>query len=84
MGLCHGVSGNAYAFLAHWRAGGDACSLRRARAFASWCATHLAPLEPVPDRPHSLYEGAAGFGVLCIDLLRGPASARMPGAELPL
>ena len=82
MGLCHGASGNAYALLAHWRASGDARSLRRARCFAAWCATHYAPLEHVPERPHSLYEGAAGFGVLCVDLLRDPARARMPGAEL--
>ena len=82
MGLCHGVAGNAYALLAHWRASGDARSLRRARCFANWCATHLAPLERVPDRPHSLYEGSAGFATLCVDLLRDPTRARMPGAEL--
>ena len=82
MGLCHGVAGNAYALLAHWRASGNERSLRRAQCFAGWAATHLAPLQRVPDRPHSLYEGSAGLAVLCADLLRDPARARMPGAEL--
>ena len=82
VGLCHGVGGNGYALLAAYRASGDALYFRCARAFACWAATHLAPLERVPDRPHSLYEGNAGFAALCIDLLRDPARARMPGAEL--
>ncbi len=82
VGLCHGVAGNAYALLAHWRASGEARSLRRARSLACWCATHMAALERVPDRPHSLFEGTAGFAALCVDLLRDPARARMPGAEL--
>ena len=55
--LCHGVAGNAYALLAHWRASRNERSLRRARCFAGWAATHLAPLQRQPDRPHSLYEG---------------------------
>ena len=82
MGLCHGVAGNAYALLAHWRASRNERSLRRARCFAGWAATHLAPLQRQPDRPHSLYEGTAGLAVLCVDLLRDPARARQPGAEL--
>jgi hypothetical protein len=81
LGLCHGVAGNGYALLAHWRASGDARSLRRAAAFATWGAAYIASLERVPDSPHSLYEGLAGFGVFCLDMLQ-PAQARMPGAEL--
>ena len=82
LGLCHGIAGNAYALLAHWRATGDAAWLRRAAAFAAFGAEHVAALEGVPDHPHSLYEGLAGFGCLLCDLLGGqPQLARMPGAE---
>ena len=81
LGLCHGVGGNGYALLAHWRAFGDPRSLRRATAFASWGAAHMTHLEAMPDRPHSLFEGLTGFGCFCLDLLR-PSEARMPGAEL--
>jgi hypothetical protein len=81
LGLCHGVAGNGYALLAHARAFGDAASLRRAAAFASWGAAHITSLESIPGAPHSLYEGLAGFGAFCLDVMQ-PAQARMPGAEL--
>ncbi|OLP88378.1 LanC-like protein 2 [Symbiodinium microadriaticum] len=35
LGLCHGISGNAYSFLSLYRAQGDASHLGRATAFAS-------------------------------------------------
>lgn len=81
LGLCHGIAGSGYALLAHWRLSGEARSLRRAAAFAAFGAANMAQLEFVPDRPHSLYEGLAGFGVFCLDMLH-PERARMPGAEL--
>ncbi len=75
------MAGSGYALLAHARGFGDARSLRRAAAFAAWGAAQLPRLEGVPDRPHSLYEGLAGFGCFCLDMLH-PEGARMPGAEL--
>jgi len=79
LGLCHGIAGNAYCFLAVYRAvsqdGDDDSSretkqnmLEKARAFARFGLNHLAELETRPDNPYSLYEGMAGFVSLLIDL----------------
>lgn len=73
LGLCHGIAGNAYCFLAVYRASdvlptvkGDV--LQKAHAFARFGLTHLSDLEHRPDNPYSLYEGMAGFVSLLIDL----------------
>ncbi|CAG9466523.1 unnamed protein product [Pedinophyceae sp. YPF-701] len=79
-GLCHGIAGNAYAFLAAFRATSDPTYLHRATAFASFMADSWRELADVPDRPFSLYEGLAGAVCLWFDMLR-PLSANMPGFE---
>ncbi len=79
-GLCHGLAGNAYAFLTMHRLTGDAAHLERARAFASLLAepsvqaAMAAQPDPqrrvvgVPDSPQSLMEGDCGVFVFLLDL----------------
>lgn len=82
VGLCHGICGNAYAFLAMWRATRAHRYLAAAHAFAGFAAQHWQQLAGVPDRPASLFEGAAGAVCLWLDLA-DPARSSFPGAELP-
>jgi len=84
LGLCHGIAGNAYCFLAVYRATSDphvkADMLQRARAFAQLGLDRLEELRERPDRPYSLYEGLAGFVALLIDL-QHPESSCFPCYE---
>lgn len=97
LGLCHGVSGNAYSFLAQYRHTGDPKHLRRAEQFAAVVADSVASglaspgagsegaleqLLDAPDRPASLMEGVGGAICLFLDLL-DPANATFPGFDLP-
>lgn len=85
VGLCHGISGNAYAFLALHRATGEDAYLARAQQFALYAARHWQALYGRPDRPASLYEGLAGSACLWMDVLRPDAPcAGMPGCVLML
>jgi len=83
VGLCHGISGNAYALLALHRAtvswnrnrNPDSSQgihttewLNMAVNFAIFALEHLDELAEVPDRPYSLFEGMAGLSSLLIDL----------------
>jgi Lanthionine synthetase C-like protein len=61
VGLCHGISGNAYVFLSLGQ-------VDRATSFAMFALDHLDELESAPDRPYSIYEGLAGLALLLIDL----------------
>ena len=81
VGLCHGISGNAYCFLALYRATGEVRQLHRARHFALFAAQNWRALYDTPDNPASLYEGLAGAVCLWAHVLH-PASARFPGFEL--
>jgi hypothetical protein len=92
-GLCHGVSGNAYAFLTLWRMTGNEVHLFRALAFAAMlydsellaaAASYPDPQRAVvgvPDSPCSLMEGKAGVVCLLLDML-SPATARFPAWEV--
>jgi len=80
-GLCHGIAGNAYAFLSCYRATKARKFHRMAAAFAIFLAQRWRDLSEVPDRPYSMYEGLAGAACLCFDLLR-PLSSNMPGYEM--
>ncbi len=97
LGLCHGISGNAYSFLALYRHTGDPGHLRRAEQFAAVAADSVtAAFDPAselsasaisqltdrPDRPASLMEGIGGACCLFLDLI-DPAKAAFPGFELP-
>ena len=75
VGLCHGISGNAYAFLSIGRH--DASFQEKAEYFADFALSHLDELEEIPDDPYSLYEGLAGLCSLAIDL-GSPSQARFP------
>lgn len=96
VGLCHGIAGSAYCFLALHRARRKAMAqsnsiaattdgkwLSWAHHFAKFAAGHVRELYSVPDRPCSLYEGAAGLVMLLHDLKR-PDDARFPCFEPPV
>lgn len=81
-GICHGIAGNAYSFLALHRVTSDRRQLDRALHFArlSWSA-RVTRAQAAPDRPWSLYEGQLGtlcFYRDCLD----PAQARFPAFEV--
>ena len=83
-GLCHGVAGNGYAFLALHRVTGEQFFLYRARAFAHFCLGQAdsapKPVQRVPDYPGSLFEGSAGTACFLMDVAN-PAHARFPCIE---
>ena len=80
VGLCHGIAGNAYSLLALFRATGDESWLAAARDFAGEAIERFDELRDEPDRPHSLFDGAAGLMALLVDLLQ-PHQSRFPGFE---
>ena len=86
-GICHGIAGNGYAFLALWRCTRHPQWLHRAAQFGCallddrvmrYHATHR------PERNHqlSLYEGCAGTAAFLLDLLEPDGSA-FPLFEIP-
>ncbi|XP_047313600.1 lanC-like protein GCL2 [Impatiens glandulifera] len=86
VGLCHGISGNAYVFLSLYRLTGKEKYLHRAKAFASFLLDRSANLirtgEMHPgDRPYSLFEGIGGMAYLFLDMIH-PTQARYPAYEL--
>lgn len=86
VGLCHGVSGNAYTFLALYRLLNKDVHLHRAKAFGCFlldCARDLIASGDMHggDHPYSLFEGLAGMSCLWLDLVN-PNVARFPGYEV--
>ncbi|MCO5555475.1 hypothetical protein L7F22_051133 [Adiantum nelumboides] len=86
LGICHGISGNAYAFLALYRLTGDLRHLHRARAFSMFLYKHARNLVASGrmhggDHPLSLFEGSAGLACLWFDIAK-PEDARFPAYEL--
>lgn len=86
VGICHGISGNTYVFLALYRLTGNAEYLYRAKAFA--CFLHDRALNLISegrmhggDRPYSLFEGVGGMSYLFLDMIE-PSKARFPAYEL--
>ena len=59
-GLCHGVCGNAYAFLAMYKETGDARYLQKAKQFCNFACDYGSSGCNTPDRPYSLFEGMSG------------------------
>ncbi|KAL7581288.1 hypothetical protein ACA910_006055 [Epithemia clementina (nom. ined.)] len=95
VGLCHGISGNAYALLAvagldENDISSDSNNFRtKAQCFVDFAVQHLADLEYVPDRPYSLYEGLGGLCLLLLDLMmvanqQDSSSARQTNGHFPL
>lgn len=72
VGLCHGISGNAYSMLALAGTNNKMSNnvwFQRAIYFADFAWQHFVDqLEDVPDRPYSLFEGAGGLALLLMDL----------------
>lgn len=60
-GLCHGISGNTYAFLSLYRITKDELYLRRASDFGTFMVKHWQELAAVPDNLLSLYEVRTGY-----------------------
>ena len=77
-GICHGVAGSGYAFLALYRSTGQLKPLYRAHQFAQFIFTEeFNSTASVPDCPYSLFEGWAGTLCFLVDLLN-PESASFP------
>jgi len=76
VGLCHGISGNAYLFLYLFRATNKAKYLERALSFAAFSMSEQCEKETwnQPDEPYSLFNGLAGSVWFCSDLLKVVAS----------
>ncbi|KAJ3682237.1 hypothetical protein LUZ60_014810 [Juncus effusus] len=86
VGICHGISGNAYTFLSLYRRTGNLEYLYRAKAFACFLLDKGDKMigEGVlhtGDRPFSLFEGQAGMAYLFLDMVK-PGESRFPGYEL--
>lgn len=77
-GICHGVAGNAYAFLLMYRLTGDSQWLNKAASFAKFMQSdEFKKNARVPDCPYSLYEGIAGTACFLMDLI-APQKAAFP------
>ncbi|OCT75991.1 lanC-like protein 2 [Xenopus laevis] len=80
-GICHGTSGNGYAFLSLYNHTQDKKYLYRACKFAEWCLEYGKHGCRIPDRPYSLFEGMAGAIHFLSDML-APETSRFPAFEL--
>ncbi|GBP30665.1 LanC-like protein 2 [Eumeta japonica] len=66
--ICHGVSGNAYAFIQLYQTTKKPVHLYRAARFMEWCLDERKGTEHHrPDRPASLFEGVVGRVYLAQD-----------------
>ncbi|TXG67070.1 hypothetical protein EZV62_008345 [Acer yangbiense] len=86
VGICHGISGNTYVFLALYRLTGKAEYLFRAKAFACFLLDRAQKLISEGkmhggDRPFSLFEGIGGMAYLFLDMIE-PSEAKFPAYEL--
>ncbi|KYQ90222.1 hypothetical protein DLAC_08823 [Tieghemostelium lacteum] len=62
VGLCHGISGNAFTFLSIFQKTKNISSLYQAVEFAkSCCSPQIFELLHIPDNPLSLFEGKGGL-----------------------
>ncbi|KAH6764298.1 G protein coupled receptor [Perilla frutescens var. hirtella] len=86
VGICHGISGNAYVFLSLYQLTGKPEYLYRAKAFACFLHDRAQTLmsEGIMhkgDRPYSLFEGIGGMASLFLDMTE-PSQAKFPAYEL--
>ncbi|KAK6142580.1 hypothetical protein DH2020_022928 [Rehmannia glutinosa] len=86
VGICHGISGNAYVFLSLYRLTGIVEYLYRAKAFACFLLDRAHMLMSTGelhggDNPYSLFEGIGGMAHLFLDMVQ-PKNARFPAYEL--
>ncbi|KAG0458760.1 hypothetical protein HPP92_021888 [Vanilla planifolia] len=86
VGICHGISGNAYVFLSLYRLTGKAEYLYRAKAFSCFLLERAQQLMAAGqmhggDHPFSLFEGQGGMAYLFLDMT-SPAESRFPAYEI--
>ncbi|MBA0580202.1 lanC-like protein GCR2 isoform X2 [Gossypium raimondii] len=86
VGICHGISGNAYVFLSLYRLTGNVEYLYRAKAFTSFLSDRAEKLISQGkmhggDRPYSLFEGIGGMAHLFLDMVKA-SEARFPAYEI--
>ncbi|KAL3509404.1 hypothetical protein ACH5RR_028805 [Cinchona calisaya] len=86
VGICHGISGNTYVFLALYRLTGNVEFLYRAKAFSCFLLDRVHKLISKGemhggDSPYSLFEGIGGMAYLFLDMVE-PTNARFPAYEL--
>jgi hypothetical protein len=85
-GVCHGTSGNGYAFLALYRRTGDAVWRERARRFATHAIGQWQRgRERHGQGKYTLWTGDGGFAVFLHHVLaqeHGPAPSPTPGLEV--
>ncbi|XP_073155156.1 lanC-like protein GCL2 [Henckelia pumila] len=86
VGICHGISGNAYVFLSLYRLTGIVEYLYRAKAFACFLLDRSHVLLTSGemhggDSPYSLFEGIGGMAHLFLDMVN-PKNARFPAYDV--
>ena len=82
VGLCHGISGNAYTLLALSEL--DDSFRTKAQCFVDFAVQHRAKLEYIPDRPYSLFEGMGGLCLLLLDMAEDPSNKKTHAIYFPL
>ncbi|CAL9012609.1 unnamed protein product [Prunus brigantina] len=85
VGICHGISGNAYVFLSLYQLTGNLGFLYRAKAFACFLVDRAHKLISEGelhkgDSPYSLFEGVGGMAYLLLDMIE-PSQAKFPAYE---
>lgn len=86
VGICHGISGNAYVFLSLFQLTGNLEFLYRAKAFACFLLDKGHKLMSQGemhggDCHYSLFEGIGGMAYLFLDMVE-PSEAKFPAYEL--
>ena len=80
-GICHGIAGNAYAFLNIFKCTQDFKHLHRALKFAEICLDYGNHGCCTPDCPFSLFEGMAGTIYFLFDIIE-PEKSLFPAYEV--
>ena len=77
-GLCHGAAGNAYLFLAAFKATGEEKYLHRAMQFANWCADFGKHGCSTPDEPYCFMNGVPGTAYFLTNIKSIQRSHKFP------
>ncbi|PON43661.1 LanC-like protein [Parasponia andersonii] len=86
VGICHGISGNAYVFLSLYRLTGNVEFLYKAKAFSCFLLDRAHKLISQGemhggDSHYSLFEGIGGMAYLFLDVVE-PSEAKFPAYDL--
>lgn len=79
--ICHGVSGNAYAFMHLYKATDKILYLHRTACFVDWCTNYPQKEGRKPDSLYSLFEGISGVAYFLNDC-QDPKNASFPAFAL--